>query len=121
MYMRPFSSSPKALTPTHLQSLVLFIRRRDPRFKAYKDAQAKPATKTPASGPKSTQSQPSTYVEQDWQRSRTAAEDHADLKWGLAEGEGEEFECVVCGKSFQSEAAWSSHERSKKHMKEVER
>jgi len=28
---------------------------------------------------------------------------------------------VVCGKSFWSEAAWDSHERSKKHLKEVER
>ncbi|KAF8602830.1 DnaJ-domain-containing protein [Ceratobasidium sp. AG-I] len=112
-----------------VRSLVTFIRRRDPRFQAYKDAQSKPPPKTSASTSKPTASASkptssvppaATYVEQDWQKSR-ANEDHADLEWGLAEGEGEEYECVVCGKSFQSEAAWLSHERSKKHMKEVER
>jgi DnaJ family protein A protein 5 len=100
---------------------VSFIRKRDPRFKAYKDAQVKAQTGNTSS--KATTSAPaaSSYVEQDWQRSRQTAQDHADLEWGLAEGTAEQFECVVCGKSFQSEAAWLSHERSKKHMKEVER
>jgi DnaJ family protein A protein 5 len=46
----------------------------------------------------------------------------ADLEWAAAEGEDpEEWECVACGKTFRSEAAWDSHERSKKHLKEVER
>ena len=44
---------------------------------------------------------------------------------GLLQGSGEEaeeWECVACGeKTFRSEAAWNSHERSKKHMKAVER
>lgn len=35
--------------------------------------------------------------------------------------EGEEaFECVACRKTFRSEAAWDSHARSKKHLKEME-
>lgn len=44
-----------------------------------------------------------------------------DNDWAGAEGDGEEWECVVCNKSFRSEAAWNSHERSRKHLKEVER
>jgi DnaJ family protein A protein 5 len=46
-----------------------------------------------------------------------------DLEWAVAEGgdDEQEWECVVCGKAFRSEAAWDSHERSKKHLKEVER
>ncbi|KAG8739763.1 hypothetical protein FRC10_005188 [Ceratobasidium sp. 414] len=102
-----------------IRALVSFIRKRDPRFQAYKNAQRFQGT----TAPKTTTSgqAPPTFVEQEWQRSRQTAEDHADLDWGLAEGDGEEYECVVCNKSFQSEAAWSSHERSKKHMKEVER
>lgn len=45
-----------------------------------------------------------------------------DLEWAVAEGgDEEEWECVVCNKTFRSEAAWDSHERSKKHLKEVER
>jgi len=47
---------------------------------------------------------------------------HNDLDWAAAEGDDlEEWECVACRKTFRSEAAWDSHERSKKHMKEVER
>lgn len=47
---------------------------------------------------------------------------HDDLDWAAAEGDDlEEWECVACRKTFRSEAAWDSHERSKKHMKEVER
>ena len=47
---------------------------------------------------------------------------HNDLNWAAAEGDDlEEWECVACRKTFRSEAAWDSHERSKKHMKEVER
>ena len=64
----------------------------------------------------------STYVEQDWQKVEGRRADD-DLEWAAAEGgeDPEEWECVACGKSFRSEAAWDSHERSKKHMKEVER
>ena len=47
---------------------------------------------------------------------------HNDLDWAAAEGDDlEEWECVACRKTFRSEAAWDSHERSKKHTKEVER
>jgi len=46
---------------------------------------------------------------------------HNDLDWATAEGDDlEEWECVACRKIFRSEAAWESHERSKKHLKEVE-
>lgn len=64
----------------------------------------------------------STYVEQAWQAVGGVRQDeHADLEWAAAEGEDEEeWECVACGKSFRSEAAWDSHERSKKHLREVE-
>ena len=61
------------------------------------------------------------YVEQEWQKVDLKGL-HADLEWATAEGEDDEqWECVACGKVFRSEAAWDSHERSKKHMKEVER
>lgn len=60
-------------------------------------------------------------MEQTWQKIDTRA-GHDDLEWAVVEGEdSEEWECVACNKSFRSEAAWDSHERSKKHIKEVER
>lgn len=71
--------------------------------------------------PKSHQSTPTVYVEQEWQKTSEPAADD-DLDWAAAEGEDpEEWECVACGKTFRSEAAWNSHERSKKHAKEIER
>ena len=59
-------------------------------------------------------------MEQDWQKlDMEGLED--ELEWAIAEGENsEQWECVACAKSFKSEAAWDSHERSKKHLKQVE-
>ena len=61
------------------------------------------------------------YVEQAWQKAERPDHD-ADLEWAAAENgdEAEEWECVACGKTFRSEAAWDSHERSKKHIQAVE-
>ncbi|KAF5375590.1 hypothetical protein D9757_008538 [Collybiopsis confluens] len=103
-------------------SLAKFLRKRDPRYKAHLARQAD-GSSTPNRQPKTTAAAAPDidYVEQDWQKVDTRT-DHADLEWAMAEGEDpEEWECVVCNKSFRSEAAWDSHERSKKHMKEVER
>lgn len=71
--------------------------------------------------PKSRQSTPAVYVEQEWQKTGSPAADDG-LDWAAADREDpEEWECVACGKTFRSEAAWNSHERSKKHAKEIER
>ncbi|CCM04694.1 uncharacterized protein FIBRA_06880 [Fibroporia radiculosa] len=112
-----------------IRSLAMFIRKRDPRYKAHLAHQSQtPPTasgsRTPA--PRAT-AQPGTataildFVEQDWQKT-TLGNDEADIEWAAAEGteDPEVWECVACGKSFRSEAAWDSHERSRKHMKAVE-
>ncbi|KAI0636163.1 hypothetical protein C8Q77DRAFT_1101965 [Trametes polyzona] len=107
-----------------VRSLATFIRKRDPRYKAHLARQAQgqstpQGARTPSS--KQVAAVPQTvFVEQDWQKA-TVKDDAADLEWAAAEGENEEeWECVACGKSFRSEAAWDSHERSKKHLKAVE-
>ncbi|KAA1467416.1 DnaJ-domain-containing protein [Dentipellis sp. KUC8613] len=113
-----------------VRSLCLFVRKRDPRYKAHLARQAelnKPASalsSKPASGtatPKRVPAVPTpvtTFEAQEWQK----VDEGADLEWARAEGasDDEEWECVACGKSFRSEAAWDSHERSKKHLKAVE-
>ncbi|KAI0324672.1 DnaJ-domain-containing protein [Cubamyces sp. BRFM 1775] len=107
-----------------VRSLAIFIRKRDPRYKTHLARQAQgPSTpqgaRTPSSKP-AAQAPQTVFVEQDWQKA-TVKDDAADLEWAAAEGEDdEEWECVACGKSFRSEAAWDSHERSKKHLKAVE-
>ncbi|KAF8150557.1 DnaJ domain-containing protein [Crassisporium funariophilum] len=109
-----------------IRSLVKFIRKRDPRYKQHLADQAqssnsqtpKSSTPLPNFRPKASDA---AYLEQEWQRVDTKGL-HDDLDWAAAEGEDlEEWECVACRKTFRSEAAWNSHERSKKHMKEVER
>ncbi|KAK0480286.1 DnaJ domain-containing protein [Armillaria novae-zelandiae] len=114
-----------------VRSLAKFLRKRDPRYKAHLAQQSEEnqsrgasGTSTPYAGSSRRPVQPTvdSYVEQDWQKIDTQGAHDDDLEWAIGEGEDpEEWECVVCGKSFRSEAAWDSHERSKKHLKEVER
>ncbi|ETW82939.1 hypothetical protein HETIRDRAFT_66827 [Heterobasidion irregulare TC 32-1] len=111
-----------------IRSLVMFIRKRDPRYKSHLARQAQlntPSPSKPTSGAATpTQKRfapppPSSYVEQDWQKVADAPAN--DIEWARAENGGdEEWECVACGKTFRSEASWDSHERSKKHLKAVE-
>ncbi|KIM39703.1 hypothetical protein M413DRAFT_74483 [Hebeloma cylindrosporum] len=109
-----------------IRSLVRFVRKRDPRYKNHLASQAQNSASQPPNQDKLNshilkQQAAEAYVEQEWQKVETNAL-HKDLDWAIAEGEDlEEWECVACRKTFRSEAAWDSHERSKKHMKEVER
>ncbi|KAI0059176.1 DnaJ-domain-containing protein [Artomyces pyxidatus] len=113
-----------------VRTLVTFIRKRDPRYKSHLQAQASgsaAATSSKLASGMATPKQSSatsvpTFVAQDWQQINNVSDAAADLVWARAEGAGdEEWECVACGKSFRSEAAWDSHERSKKHLKAVEK
>ncbi|KAF8121833.1 DnaJ-domain-containing protein [Boletus edulis] len=113
-----------------VRSLAMFVRKRDPRYKSHLAQQSrlnqtKANGSLASSGPKSTsqraQTNNTSYAEQEWQKA-TNDRQHDDLEWAAAEGEDPEmWVCVACGKSFKSEAAWDSHERSKKHMKELEK
>lgn len=104
----------------------MFVRKRDPRYKAHTTRQARSPTPTPATAagtttPKRTAPTASTFVVQDWQKVAEPSDAAADLEWARAEGtDDEEWECIVCNKTFRSEAAWNSHERSKKHIRTVE-
>ncbi|OBZ72262.1 DnaJ subfamily C member 21 [Grifola frondosa] len=107
-----------------VRSLAMFIRKRDPRYKSHLARQSQVPTpvqgsRTPVPRAPAQQAVP-TFVAQDWQKA-VSEDDAADIEWAAAEGaDEEEWECVACGKSFRSEAAWDSHERSKKHLKAVE-
>ena len=104
------------------------MRKRDPRYKAHlvqqaavANARATSGASTPNGGTPRRKVPAETYVEQEWQK-LDFRDMHDDLEWAAAEGDDpEEWECVACGKTFRSEAAWDSHERSKKHLREIER
>jgi len=102
----------------------MFVRKRDPRYKAHLKFQSQPPIIAPSPanppGPQTETVPAAVYIEQEWQKTTVSGVE--DLEWALAEGndDPEVFECVACGKSFKSEAAWDSHERSKRHAKNVE-
>lgn len=101
----------------HFKSLAKFLKKRDPRHKAY-TAQQQASTSATGTPSKRIVKAENSYVEQDWQKIDAKLE--SDLEWLHDDQEQEEWECIACSKSFQSEASWFSHERSRKHMKQVE-
>jgi len=103
------------------KDLVRFLRKRDKRYKDYMARQQNPSSQS-ATPPttKSTAPPIAKFVEQEWQRVDISNERNEAGQWDDAEG-AEEWECVACAKAFKSEAAWMTHERSRKHLKEVER
>ncbi|KAI9451065.1 DnaJ-domain-containing protein [Lactarius psammicola] len=106
-----------------VKALVMFVRKRDPRYKPHIARQGQSPTPTPAAGTTTPKrmAPKSTFVVQDWQKVTELSDAAADLEWARAEGtEDEVWECIACNKTFRSEAAWNSHERSKKHLRTVE-
>lgn len=120
----------------YLQNLVLFIRRRDPRYqmslssldpdahRAAESARLKAELLLAAQErAKEREREAASYEAQEWQRGGADVVGEWGERSGGDEGEGEEEEqwCVACGKGFRSGGAWENHERSRKHGKNVER
>ena len=68
------------------------------------------------------------FEEQHWQKIRETPSSDEEQEVERGDGTGQEiddgaggkaFECVACSKTFQSEASWENHERSKKHKQAV--
>ena len=111
-----------------IRSLVVFVRKRDPRVqnnqkseaerqkvlrdaaaaqaarsRRQRDAQLRNALNDPAAVP-------------DWAQSREKDEHEGGFS-SESEIEEHEYDCVVCDKTFKSEAQFKAHEKSKKHVK----
>lgn len=120
------------------KKLVLYIRKRDPRFilsesaldpESYRLAQAARiradlllAAKERA---KDREVQAQKYESQSWQQSTANpignwGERSQDEGEGSDDG-GEEQWCVACARGFMSGGAWENHERSRKHKQNLER
>ena len=111
-----------------VRSLVVFVKRRDPRFannqkseaerqKVLRDAAAAQAARSKAQRQAELQHADGSAIPA-WAQSRTKDE----LEGGFSSEsdiEEHQYECVVCDKIFKSEAQLSVHERSKKHLKLV--
>ncbi|ODH27719.1 hypothetical protein ACO22_04105 [Paracoccidioides brasiliensis] len=107
-----------------VRSLVAFVKKRDPRFKAtvqneaerqksLRDAAAAQAARSRAANEAKLQ----THQVPEWAQSEGL--DEEIFSSSESEIEEEFFECVVCRKIFKSEKQFDAHERSKKHIKAV--
>ena len=110
-----------------VRSLVAFVKKRDPRVKSTKkneaerqkslrDAAIAQAARSRAINQANVAN---ANVVPDWIRSSEPLEDELTDEEDMAPPV-EEFECVVCGKSFKSEKQYEAHEKSKKHVKAVQ-
>ncbi|PGG96999.1 hypothetical protein GX51_07548 [Blastomyces parvus] len=108
-----------------VRSLVAFVKKRDPRFKAtlqneaerqksLRDAAVAQAARSRAANQAKLQS----HQVPEWAQSEDVEEEMFSSS-NESELEQDYFECVVCRKSFKSEKQFDAHERSKKHIKAV--
>ncbi|KAJ5692067.1 hypothetical protein N7462_001490 [Penicillium macrosclerotiorum] len=104
-----------------VRSLVAFIKKRDPRYKANAQNEAQRqetlrqsvAAQAARSRAKN-QASMREHVIPEWARSGEPVMDEDDAS---SESEIESFECVACNKHFKSLKQFEAHERSKKHLK----
>ncbi|KAG0002720.1 hypothetical protein BGZ65_002384 [Modicella reniformis] len=108
--------------------LASFVRKRDPRVLAYQDQQKQKQEQARADlkarlekEREILRAKVEAFQEQEWTRVQEENIDH--------ENEGsesdnqqieEEYECIICDKSFKSEQQLKNHEQNKKHLKAVE-
>ncbi|GAA5836304.1 hypothetical protein JCM11251_001458 [Rhodosporidiobolus azoricus] len=122
-----------------VRNLVLFVRRRDPRYSPTDSSAARTAAAAEikaslaaAAAKRAAEREASAaaYAAQDWQNA-AGAEENVHKLWDEVsdeegEGSGEELEqevvwCEACSRGYRSGGAWENHERSRKHQKNVER
>ncbi|KAJ5999216.1 hypothetical protein N7451_007026 [Penicillium sp. IBT 35674x] len=105
-----------------VRSLVAFVKKRDPRYKANAQSEAQrqetlrqSAAAQAARSRAINQAKMRDHVVPDWARSEEPGVEEEES----SESEIENFECVACNKNFKSQKQFEAHERSKKHVKAV--
>ena len=108
-----------------VRTLVMFVRKRDPRYaanvqteaerqKALKEAAAAQAARARAAQ----QAKVAEHVMPAW--AQTIRTDQEGTFSESENSEEEVIECVTCDKVFKSEKQYEAHEKSKKHIKAVQ-
>ena len=114
-----------------VRQLVAFVRKRDPRYKPHAQTAAErqrivrdAATAQAARSRAANRAKMADGVGvAEWTKEDDTVGEaiDEDLSETEAEDPEEEFECVVCHKVFKSEKQFDAHEKSKKHIKAVQR
>ncbi|KAI9643460.1 hypothetical protein NHQ30_008079 [Ciborinia camelliae] len=107
-----------------VRHLVLFMRKRDPRFTPNSQTEAErqkilrdTASAQAARSRAANQAKMNNYVVPDWAKPDDTEE---VVEESSEESEIEVLECVVCNKTFKSENQFEAHTKSKKHTKAVQ-
>ncbi|KAJ5306654.1 hypothetical protein PENANT_c003G03357 [Penicillium antarcticum] len=105
-----------------VRSLVAFVKKRDPRYKANAQSEAQrretlrqSVAAQAARSRALNQANMRDHVIPEWAQSEQPEADDNESE----ESEVESFECVACHKYFKSQKQYEAHERSKKHLKTV--
>ena len=109
-----------------VRSLVAFVKKRDPRFKTNVKSEAErqktlqDAAKSQAARQRAANQakQAQTQAVPEWMKSGQVQED--DTSDDVENKVSDQFECVVCNKSFKSENQYEAHEKSRKHVRAVQ-
>lgn len=111
-----------------VRSLVIFVRKRDPRYipnsqseaerqKILRDSALAQAARSRAANQEKMNSADAIP---EWAQSRGDDPYMGEFSESEDESEVEEIECIVCKKIFKSEKQFEAHEKSKKHTKAVQ-
>ncbi|TGJ80767.1 hypothetical protein E0Z10_g7995 [Xylaria hypoxylon] len=112
-----------------VRSLVIFVRKRDPRYVPNNQSEAerqqilRDSAAAQAARSRAANQEKMNNVDAipEWARSRGDDDAYADeFSESEDESEVEQIECVVCNKIFKSEKQFEAHEKSKKHLKAVQ-
>ena len=109
-----------------VRSLIAFVRKRDPRYQGnQKSEEERQKILRDAAAAQSARSRAARQAKLDeldrqtvpeWAKT-TSTDDHEGGFSSDEDSERQEIECVVCNKTFKSEAQYEAHEKSKKHLK----
>ncbi|TPX62916.1 hypothetical protein PhCBS80983_g00035 [Powellomyces hirtus] len=108
-----------------VRSLAAFLRKRDPRYKGWKEQQEKinqqkhveELKRRAEETKRERERRAEDYVIPEWAKVKEADRE-AVLE--AAEEDIEELFCIACNKGFRSENQFENHEKSKKHIRNVE-
>ncbi|RYO75625.1 hypothetical protein DL764_010350 [Monosporascus ibericus] len=112
-----------------VRSLVIFVRKRDPRYvpntqseaerqKILRDSAAAQAARSRAAHQEKMKND--AFAVPEWAQSKGDDVHLGEFTESEEESEVEHIECVVCNKTFKSEKQYEAHEKSKKHLKAVQ-
>ncbi|KAF2793740.1 DnaJ-domain-containing protein [Melanomma pulvis-pyrius CBS 109.77] len=111
---------------TAVRQLVLFVRRRDPRYtpnvETFKTAEEiakaqRAATQAQAARSRAMHAAKTQEAIPEWTQIRDPDESEEEEELEI---EDQIYECVACHKTFKSEKQYDAHEKSKKHQKAVQ-